>query len=288
MIHYFTYRDEQLLVHHTLSERPSENRMLPLMHAHEHYEILYCISGDCEFIAEGCSYALTPGAALITRPAEVHHVRVVRDVPYERIVINFSDKMVESIDPERRLLKPFNERAQGSLNRYEGQRLQAALENNIAPLRNDARPPIGQTRFDYDTSLELKIGVYAALRELQREFEGAHSAPNTAPRVGNAVLDFINEHLYESDLTTEMVASRFFISRSQLNRSFNSLTGATVREYIVAKRLIYAKQLIDAGGSAAAACEAACFADYSTFYRAYRKKFAAAPTQRRNEGLGEN
>ena len=282
--HYFAYRDSELLMHHTRSERPSEYPMLQLMHAHEYYEILYCIAGDCDFVAEGRDYRLTPGSVLITRPAEVHHVRIRRDIPYERIVINFSDALVEALDPRRRLLEPFVARPQGSLNRYESERLQGALDAHLTPLRNHVDFSKGQPRFDYDTNLTIRIGILCALRELSREFESANSAPGETLSAGNDVLDFINEHLFDRDLSTDLVASRFFISKSQLNRSFNRLTGATVREYVIAKRLIRAKKLIDAGNSASAACEEAGFGDYSAFYRAYRKKFEAPPVRARAGG----
>lgn len=91
-----------------------------------------------------------------------------------------------------------------------------------------------------------------------------------------AVIAYINSHLSET-MSVESLCQRFFISRSQLNRLFRKMTGASVWDYVVAKRLMYAKMLLEAGETPAVACQKCGFNDYSPFYRAYKARYGVSP-----------
>ena len=68
-----------------------------------------------------------------------------------------------------------------------------------------------------------------------------------------------------------------FISKSQLNRKFRNVTGSTVWEYITAKRLILAKELLVRGEKPTSVYTKCGFNDYTSFYRAYKTKFLHSP-----------
>ena len=283
MANLFHYRGGDLLIHHSVSENPLAVSALPDMHVHEYHEVLYCISGDCSFIVEGREYPLLPGSAMIMRPAEAHRVKINSNAAYERIVINFPDSLIEGIDPQKLLLKPFWSRSQGSLNLHSSPRIRSIMEAQFAPLRNAPRgDETFQPHRDYEIRLSLLIGLLAFLKELNHEFSSLGQAAQGGAAAGRSeLLDYVNEHLFDRELSVNMLKDKFYLSVSQLNRSFSRLTGATVREYVMAKRLIQAKLIIEAGRPASEACEASCFKDYSTFYRAYRKRFLVPPVHTR-------
>ena len=52
-----------------------------------------------------------------------------------------------------------------------------------------------------------------------------------------------------------------------------------MKHYLTVKRLVYARQRIEAGEPATHAYLACGFNDYSSFYRAYVKYFGTAPTK---------
>ena len=68
-------------------------------------------------------------------------------------------------------------------------------------------------------------------------------------------------------------AEHFFISASQANRIFKKSIGSSIWEYVIIKRLMAAKDMIEKGEGARTASEKCGFSDYSSFYRAYRKKY---------------
>jgi AraC-like DNA-binding protein len=78
-------------------------------------------------------------------------------------------------------------------------------------------------------------------------------------------------------LRIDAICRRFYISRAQLNRKFRERTGLSVWEYITNKRLLLAQNLLQTGETPAVVSAKVGFNNYTTFYRAYRKKFGVPP-----------
>ena len=93
------------------------------------------------------------------------------------------------------------------------------------------------------------------------------------------IIRYLNKHL-EQPITLEDICHRFYISKSQLCRVFRAATGTTVRQYLTIKRLVKARQLIEAGERATHVSLQCGFNDYSSFYRAYSKHFHCAPSEK--------
>ena len=68
-------------------------------------------------------------------------------------------------------------------------------------------------------------------------------------------------------------------------RLFRRETGTTVHGYLLRKRLLLARQQMDAGVSATEACYSSGFRSYSSFTRAYGKYFGTSPTGRTDRHL---
>jgi AraC-like DNA-binding protein len=88
-----------------------------------------------------------------------------------------------------------------------------------------------------------------------------------------------------------MLAKRFFVSKYYLCRAFKRHNGISVHGYVNQKRVMYAKQLIEAGETASGAAYRVGFGDYSAFYRAYVKQLGVAPTmaaERKDDGISDS
>ena len=93
------------------------------------------------------------------------------------------------------------------------------------------------------------------------------------------ILRFLDANLTE-DLSIDDIASRFFISKYHMMRRFRDETGTSIHTYLSDKRLLMARDLIQAGVSATDACFQSGFRSYSAFSRAYVKLFGITPTGR--------
>ena len=90
------------------------------------------------------------------------------------------------------------------------------------------------------------------------------------------ILRYIAANL-DGNLSVDALAGRFFISRYYLMHRFKEVTGYTVHQYTVQKRILRAGELIREGVPVMKAAEQAGFPEYSTFLRAFQSTFHTSP-----------
>ncbi len=93
---------------------------------------------------------------------------------------------------------------------------------------------------------------------------------------------YLKEHLHE-DVTLDALAEIVGISKFYLCRAFNRDSGLTPHAYLNHLRAYQARRLLEGGMSAADAAASVGFADYSTFFRTYRKIIGRSPTTREED-----
>lgn len=255
----FHYSDRMVNIHYKRDSQPS-----PLdfkMHTHESYELFYFAGGNGIYRVEGTPYPLEKGDVLIMRPAEAHYIDLNGSLPYTRLTINFRPELLKEIDPEGKLLLPFDKREAGTLNRYPAE----AFPSNAAEIfisRILERSP--------DQRLHTLAYLPPLLYEIYHSFQNLDESKTEHP-LDYRIVRYVNYHVSE-DLSLAHLCDKFFISESQLCRTFKNAVGSTVWEYITVKRLVNARKLILSGIPPTKAYLRCGFKDYSAFYRAYRKK----------------
>ena len=90
------------------------------------------------------------------------------------------------------------------------------------------------------------------------------------------ILGYINDH-YSDDLTLDFLANEFFISKYHLSHTFTKEVGISLHRYITLRRLLMARQLLSAGMPAGQVSNACGFADYTSFYRAFKAEYGISP-----------
>ena len=267
MAYIFKYHDSQLYSHHSLDSAPDAEQFA--MHAHEWLEILYFISGKGSYLVEGSQYPLEPHDVFILRPAEMHNLHIDPSEPYERIVIHFAPDILTDFDPEHSLLRPFYDRPLGQQNRY-------SLKSDPDGLLRNAF-----SAFKFDHVPDIRTNLMGRLLLLLTALDGLHGKGQMhlpAPGIQSQLVAYVNEHLFE-DISVQTIADAFYRSKSQISRIFQQATGSSLWDYVVIKRLMAARAMIQRGEAANTACTACGFSDYSAFYRAYRKQYGTSPRE---------
>ncbi len=246
------------------TEAPNQNEFL--MHMHDIYEIFCFIEGDAKYIVEGSIYPLHKGDLVLMRPSESHHISFMSEAKYTRMSIFFAPSASDPLT--EKLLAPFNDHPLGRLNHYPSSRF---FNSHIFHYVDEiCRAEDDSLKASYLTVL---------LCELCPQFEKLSQSPDSAEKnVFSDVIEYINGNLTE-ELSLGLLCEHFFISKSQLNRSFKQIIGSTVWEYIMNKRLLLAKKLLEEGVVPTKVFLNCGFNDYTAFYRAYRAKFGYPPSE---------
>lgn len=234
------------------------------MHTHERYELYLFLSGDVEFFVEGTVYTPAPGDILLLKKAEAHAMMAKSAAPYERMVVHFdTDALV--------------------CDKEEAERIRAFLDDRplgcCKPLSTASQEGTGWLYYmrclcsTKDISRK-RIYLTVLLHELSRSGADGND-PGKRDSV-STVIQYINANLTQP-LSLELLCEKFFFSKAQLNRRFKRVTGTTVWDYILTKRLFLARALLRAGEAPSMACSKSGFRDYCTFYRAYKSRFGCPP-----------
>ncbi len=248
-----------LISSRTCTETPGLN-MFP-MHSHDHYELFCFLKGSAQYYIEGNIYYLHPGDILLMKCAEAHSLIIDKVVPYERIVISFNKAaLIGEMTSE--IIEFLDNRPLGTQNRYSTSHAKELLSylNKVCE-SNDFK----------EQQLYLTFVLHELGKSTPKQAENKTSIQD--------IVSYINSHLFDADITLNLIAERFFMTPNHLNRKFKQYVGDTVWSYITAKRLATAKNMLLSGEKPLVVYEKCGFADYSTFYRAYKQKYGIAPNQ---------
>jgi AraC-like DNA-binding protein len=219
-----------------------------------------------------------PGDILLIGPMELHQMQVQKDgAPYERIVLWLGKPFLEQLStPQTSLTRCFDISAPGHDNLLRvspSQRVQ--IQMLMEQLDTENRSPADTYGKDLAASgCLLQLLVQLNRLAAARPTAAGHTETGIVP----GVLRYINEH-YNEELSLDMLANKFFVSKYHLSHEFARRVGTSVYRYIIQKRLVIAKQML-AGGVAPTDVYKHCgFGDYANFYRAFKSEYHISPKQ---------
>lgn len=233
-------------------------------------EILYFIGGNADFYIEGNAYRLKKGDIIITRPDEYHLLKLRSSSPYERIVVHFDSHILDNIKNKENLLSVFYNRAKGEENLFS-----ATLYPDNYWFHYMDRINMMQSE---DEKLLYLLPLLNDLVKIKEENRQTKTIKNIDH--ASKIVNYIDAHFTER-ISLDMLCDKFFISKAQLTRIIKKSTGTTVWNYIHNQRLNFAHELLCEGEAPTKACENSGFTDYTSFYKAYKKKYNKSPSEAR-------
>ena len=245
-------------------------------HYHEFCKLLLLVSGRGAYVVDGQRYLLQPGDVVVIGSRSVHRPELESGVDYERIIIYISPEFLQQMSTEDcDLTEIFTREADHVLRLKEKERkkvfsMAGALEKELSGE--------GYGRELLSNAELLRLLVEVGRQQRRNDAYNPHPVIPSNPRVLEWMA-YMEEHLAE-DLDMDLLAERFFISKYHMMRLFRRETGFTVHTYLLQRRLLAARQLIERGMRATEACYRCGFRSYSSFTRAYSKHFGSTPTGR--------
>ncbi|MED4599972.1 AraC family transcriptional regulator [Paenibacillus validus] len=213
------------------------------VHTHEGFEIYYFIRGSANYIIGEDIYDLSPGDMLLFRGSTIHRVNPAKDVPYVRSYVNFTELFLkEQLPPEmyQKLLSLFD--APGGLLIRWTLDEQGEIESGFRLLQQE----IEREAFGYEVILktylaQLLIKIYRKSKHLV-EFSPTEQPSHSQANV-RRILQYINQHFTEN-ITLADLSKALHLNKYYICHSFKEVTGYTVNNYLMSKRIEEAKKLL--------------------------------------------
>ncbi len=247
------------------------------LHSHNFYELIYCRGGSqVEYLVGTERYRLQRGDIVIVAPGVSHRPLIPETVtePYKRYVLWMNAQFAGSLAEMFPVLKNF-QKLRSNLIRTAGTRWEFLGDLFRSGVQEaESRTPESEALVVANT-ITLLFQLHRAITQ-----DGSTALSAERPELLDKILEYVEEHLAEK-ITLEDVARRFWVSQSTVSQVFRQKMDVSFYRCVTQRRLIAAKTLIAEGTVLEDVSTRTGFADYSTFYRAFKKEYGISPRQYR-------
>lgn len=232
-------------------------------HYHDFYELLYFVSGECEFVMEDVRCRFGAGDVVFIMPGE-HHYLDYGTSPDKQPCESWSLKFGDGAIPD-------------------------FLIGRLSEKDKFYTVSHGMTRLLEDLDIiagcddEDERGVLAGCKLVELLVLLSHTQCSNKPLKKNKtiarIVEYVDANLREP-LTLADICNELGLSRSYLSNKFSEYMKVSVIQYVRIKKIVAAHRCIVFGERPTKAAKDFGFTDYSTFYRAYMKIIGHAPVSK--------
>ena len=232
-------------------------------HYHDFYELLYFVSGECEFVMEDVRCRFGAGDVVFIMPGE-HHYLDYGTSPDKQPCESWSLKFGDGAIPD-------------------------FLIGRLSEKDKFYTVSHGMTRLLEDLDIiagcddEDERGVLPGCKLVELLVLLSHTQCSNKPLKKNKtiarIVEYVDANLREP-LTLADICNELGLSRSYLSNKFSEYMKVSVIQYVRIKKIVAAHRCIVFGERPTKAAKDFGFTDYSTFYRAYMKIIGHAPVSK--------
>ncbi len=244
------------------------------LHSHDYYEALFCRSDGVEYLIGTERYRLQKGDIVFVPPGVSHRPILPEQpaVPYERDVLWISQEFMDMI-AEMFLDDTIDHRNHSHPIRTVGTRWEFLGDLFRSGVLEEEEKRPGWEAAVLGNTLSILANLKRAYIE-----RSAGTMKAEKPELLDRIAAYIEKN-YASHITIDDLARQFYVSHSTVSHLFKQKMGVSVYRYITQRRLIAAKNLIAEKVPMEEISHRVGFADYSTFYRAFKQEFGISPRQ---------
>ncbi|MCR8657906.1 helix-turn-helix transcriptional regulator [Paenibacillus endoradicis] len=213
-------------------------------HTHLSYEIYYFHAGKVNYLINDRIYKLESGDMILMHGMTLHKAHLEQNDCYERTIIHFDPfYFTQSIQPSYApdLLIPFNKlkNIRLSFNEPVRNEIEAILHKLV--LLQKSSEPFAEQR-SHIVLLELMLLIYTQCQQPLQEIKQTHHISTKENHVQN-IISYIEDHYYQ-DVSLEHIQQALHLNKFYLSKSFKEVTGTTIFQYMLERRIYAAKVLL--------------------------------------------
>ena len=237
------------------------------IHNHDIFEMIFIKRGDLSYMIEGKLYKPAKNTLIITPPLQNHSFYFHSDEDYERYNILFDEKKLPAC--------LFDKLPTASMViHFESNTLVSDLFKKM--------DYYCENFVEDDLELLLMHLIEEVLYNVSLTSDKLiQNDRYTSNPIIQAALTYIDNHL-NTPINVNAICDELYISKSHLHHLFMEYLNITPQKYILSKKLSVAQRELRASRKATEIYAECGFADYSTFYRAYKNHFGYAPSDEIN------
>ena len=253
------------------------------LHSHDFYELYYFISGNVSYVIDNVEYKLNSGDILLISPNNLHRPNFNEELEYERIVMWINPKYLKEQSTNiTNLAYCFEESATTKsflIRDYVLSEKIKSLLINLEKITNTSSNNV----FGEEIKKEILIKeILICLGEyIINTPKGKYNKKSISNKTIIGIVEYIDNN-FVKDISIEKLANMFYISKYYLLHLFKKEMSVSIHEYIIKKRLVYSKRLIEQNENLETVAFNSGFKDYSTFFRAFKEEFNISPREYKN------
>lgn len=229
-------------------------------HMHNYCELLLFVSGDAEYMVDGQLYHLQPYDLLLIPSTAYHRLLPNSAAPYENYVIDFNVSLINPEHYGKIFTPPY-----------------------IVNIREDRHMRHYFSLFDFYhahyshedfCTCALNV-IHEILIYCSYQSKSPLSVQSTDTPI-DRILQFIAENI-EKPLDAGIVADHMALSKSYVQNVFSQVMHTGLKQYIMEKKILCAHNDLLKGLHPGQAAEKYSFAEYSVFFRQYKRIFGCSP-----------
>lgn len=258
---------------------------MPKRHFHSSIEMYFMLKGERHYFIEQDTFHVKPRMAVLIQSHQIHKTNTVNHGGYHRFLLQLDpaifDLFTKVSNNYSLITNPYDI---VEFSREEWEQVLHTIEQLKAAMVQEDENDYTMTRL-----LTLQLITQFA-RALQRQQETSRKQP-LLDRIVHAskyemvhkIILYIQEHFAE-DCSLDMIADKFYISRAYLTRVFKSITGFTVKEYLILCRIRNAKTLLQTTNlSITEIAERTGFGNITNFEKNFKNTTSMTPLQYRKQ-----
>jgi len=249
-------------------------------HNHNGYELFLLLNGNINYYIETVGMQLERGNLVMIKPYDFHTREVVKGNTYERIVINIKDSYMTKLSSDKTNVADCffsNFPGKGNLLKLNeqqiteyiiiAQRLSQELESN---------------EYGSDILVDSYIKQILVMVNRISKNQNSEGLNNIMPSLVSNTIAYIEQNITE-EITLDILSDCFHHNGTYISRCFKNITGISLQQYIIQKRITLAKKYLFEGCSPQDACFLSGFNDYSNFSRTFKKQTGLSPREFQNQ-----
>ena len=244
-------------------------------HFHTGYEMILVTEGESVFTINEQTCHFDTHSLVFINNLEKHRMQTCK-TPYSRYILIIEADYFDSVMKDPSLLSIFKNRPKNFNNGFQlepedvGPILQVFKDLSAIHNKQDEFWQIEFTALLSQLMVRLFRGY--------RPFFPIQNIDKTEKRIFE-IQAFIDEH-FKKPISLEFLADEFFVNKYYLAHSFKEITGFTIKQYIILKRIAFAKnELYFTEKSITEVAMDSGFNSQSHFIRMFRQKESLSPLQ---------